>query len=264
MPRFQSNGASLYYSVDGEGPPVVMLHCLPMDHRVWVHQVFELSPAYRTIALDFRGLGLSDRITGSCSIKGLSEDVNNLMRHEGIDQAIVMGISIGGHVAQQFALDHPNKVRALVLTGTSSSSKSEALQNRFSNFIANYRSNDPELRFLEHVKYLFSKEYASSLQGMAVISSYVSSAKRNKIDFESIARLLEAVKESDRSKDVGNISAPTIVIVGDKDAALENSKNLSRSIRNSKFTPIPGAGHAVCIEDPVNYNKVLLQFLEGK
>src|SRR5579872_6438569 len=99
MPRFSStNGADLYYTVDGEGFPIVLLHCLPMDHHVWMNQIFELAPRYKVIALDFRGLGLSKGGSTARSIATLSDDVNKLLEVEGISKAIVAGISLGGQV----------------------------------------------------------------------------------------------------------------------------------------------------------------------
>ena len=68
MPKFRSNGAELYYAVDGVGLPIVFLHCLPMDHRIWMNQFFELTSKYKVIGLDFRGLGLSQGGSNACSI----------------------------------------------------------------------------------------------------------------------------------------------------------------------------------------------------
>ena len=261
MPSFRSNGAKLYYVVDGGGDEaVVMLHCMPTDHRIWMNQVFYLSPNFKTVALDFRGLGLSEKVVEPCTMMSLAEDVSNLMIEEQIERAIIMGVSIGGSVALQFAVRFPEKVRALVLSGTSYNSKDPRHQERFGGRIAGYSSADPASYYASHLKALFSDEYASSEVGKSVIQSYTD--RSDQIDFRSVVRLFEALKENDlESSQISSIRAPTLVIAGEKDQSLPTCRLIADRISGSKLVTVMGAGHAVNLENPVQYNLALGNFL---
>jgi pimeloyl-ACP methyl ester carboxylesterase len=262
MPWFSSNGARLYYALDGEGDiAFVMLHCLPTDHRIWMNQIFYLSPNFKTVALDFRGLGHSEKVVEACTMISLADDVNNLMIQERIEKAIIMGVSIGGSVALQFAVRYPEKVRALVLSGTSYSSKDARHQDRFSGRIAGYSSADPASYYASHVRFLFSEEYASSEMGKNIIESYTD--RSGQLDFRSIVRLIEALKENDLESSVSSIKVPTLVIAGEKDQSFPTCRLIADRISGSKFVKVLGAGHAVNLENPVQYNSALGDFLRG-
>lgn len=261
MPWFTSNGARLYYAADGGGDEaVVMLHCMPTDHRIWMNQVFYLSPNFKTLALDFRGLGLSEKVVEPCTMASLANDVSNLMIKEQVERAIIMGVSIGGSVALQFAVRYPEKVRALVLSGTSYSSKDPRHQQVFGGRITGYGSADPRSYYSNHLRGLFSEEYASSELGKNIIQSYID--RFSQIDFRSVVRLFEALKENDlESSQISSIKAPTLVIAGEKDQSLPTCRLIADRISGSKFVKVLGAGHAVNLENPVQYNSYLGNFL---
>jgi 3-oxoadipate enol-lactonase len=261
MPWFSSNGAKLYYAVDGGGDKaVVMLHCMPTDHRIWMNQVFYLSPCFKTLALDFRGLGLSESAIGPCSMTSLADDVSNLMTEAEVKNAIIMGVSIGGSVALQLAVRYPEKVRALILSGTSYSSKDSRHQDVFGGRIAGYSSADPVSYYARHLRGLFSEEYASSEVGKNIIQSYLDRSGR--IDFRSVVRLFEALKENDlESLTISKINVPTLVIAGEKDQSLPTCLEIAQRISDSKFVKVLGAGHVVNLENPAQYNSALGNFL---
>lgn len=262
MPRFNSNGARLYYAVDGvnDKESVVMLHCMPTDHRIWMNQVFYLSPNFKTLALDFRGLGHSEKVLEPCTMSMLADDVSNLMIEEGIERAIIMGVSIGGSVALQFAVRYPDKVRAIVLSGTSYSSKDPRHQEVFGGRIRGYSSADSALYYANHLRRLFSEEYAASEIGMNIIQNYIE--RSGEINFRSVVRLFEALKDNDlKESSVSSIKAPTLIIAGEKDQSLPTCRLIEEKILGSRFVMVPGAGHAVNLENPVQYNNALGDFL---
>lgn len=261
MPWFSSNGAGLYYAIDGGGEEaVVMLHCMPTDHRIWMNQVFYLSPNFKTFALDFRGLGLSEKVIEPCTMRSLADDVSNLMIDGQVKKAIIMGVSIGGSVALQFAVRYPEKVRALVLSGTSYNSKDSRHQEVFGGRITGYSSSDPKSYYANHLRALFSEEYASSELGKSIIQSFIDRA--GQIDFRSVVRLFEALKQNDlESSQISSIRAPTLVIAGEKDHSLPTCRLIADKISGSQFVKVSAAGHAVNLENPVQYNSALGNFL---
>jgi len=262
LPKIDSDGSQLYYSMEGEGqPPMVFLHPLPFDHRIWTQQIFEFSFNHKVFALDFPGLGYSKLASRPRTISSLSDDLNNLMKIEGIDQAVVVGLSLGGAVAQQFALKYPDKVGALILAGTSCSYGADEIQKKFSDRVSQYRSADAGEHYANNLKILFSSKFAESEQGKSIIRNYISFSTR--IDFGSVARLFSALLSFDIEEEIGSIKVPTLVIAGDEDRAFSDSKKISEKIPNAKFFPIHGAGHIVCYEKPELFNSAITEFLDS-
>ena len=115
-----SDGVRLHYSVTGRpgGAPVVMIQGLGADKHLWDLQRLALAPRYRTIALDNRGAGRSDKPFGTYSITQMADDVITVMDHAGVADAHVVGASMGGVIAQVLAVLHPERVRSLTLACT--------------------------------------------------------------------------------------------------------------------------------------------------
>ena len=262
LPKIDSDGSQLYYCVEGEGqPPIVFLHPLPFDHRIWTHQIFEFSFNHKVFALDFPGLGYSKLAARPCTISSLSNDLTNLMKIEGIDHAVIVGLSLGGAVAQQFALKSPEKVDTLILAGTSCSYGADEIQKKFSDRILQYQSAGAREHYVSNLKILFSSKFAESEQGKSIIRNYASFSTR--IDFGSVARLFSSLLSFDIEEEIGSIKVPTLVIAGDEDRAFSDSKKISEKIPNAKFFPIHGAGHVVCYEKPALFNSAIAEFLDS-
>ena len=120
MPVSSVNGLKVYYEVSGGGFPLVLLHANPFDRRLWIYQVAHFSTFFRIINVDLRGYGYSDKPVSPTTIVEMSEDIVGVCRQEGIHGAIVAGISVGGVMALQLGLDHPELFKALILVGCSS------------------------------------------------------------------------------------------------------------------------------------------------
>ena len=259
MPFFQNkNGLKLYYATDGIGDPTILLHSIPVDHRIWWNQVFALAPSFRTIALDVRGFGLSEPGDDQRSISELSDDVYCLIEKERIERAVVLGLSMGGCIAQQLAVNHPERVRGLVLSGTFHSARTERLQRVFANHIEGYGSSTPEDYLRSHVRRMFSRPDSNVCE--ALIESYLSSKL---VNFQSVALLAEALRKFHLGNDeMASIKAPTLVIAGEEDTAFESSREITELIPGAKFFKIAGAAHLVNVEKPFEYNAELIKFLK--
>ena len=260
MPRYENNGSDLYYASDGEGNPIVLLHCLPTDHRLWKNQVFSLSPRFKTLAPDFRGLGLSEDTDAAIDLDLLSNDILKLMEMEKIDGAVLAGVSLGAAVAQHFTVKHPDRVRALVLSGTMHTSQSESLQRHFDGRIAGYSSEDARSYYLKQLESIFSPTFATSSEGREIIRSYMD--RWEHISHSSIIKLFQALKGLDLEDEISSIGVPTLIVAGELDNAFNSCKVISERIEGSIFVPVKGGGHAVNLDSPVEYNKALTAFLE--
>src|SRR5918994_1783378 len=110
MPGAEVNGIKLNYEVAGDGPPLVLLHAWPTDHAIWQLQVPVFSQFYRTIAVDLRGCGQSEKPSGPNTPAMMSDDIVALLDVLGYERAAVCGISLGGMVAAQTTPHHPDPV----------------------------------------------------------------------------------------------------------------------------------------------------------
>src|SRR3989337_2129701 len=120
MPRARVNGIEIYYRERGEGYPVFLIHGYTGNLRHWPSQTPVLTREFRTVSMDHRGHGYSDKPTEAedYSLELMAEDAYGLLEHLGIGECYVVGHSMGGVVAQLLALNHPEPVRALVLVDT--------------------------------------------------------------------------------------------------------------------------------------------------
>jgi pimeloyl-ACP methyl ester carboxylesterase len=111
------NGTRLWLKVDGAGSPVVLIHGSPLDARMWEPQIAPLAEAHRVIRYDVRGYGRSDP-PGSTLYRH-ADDLAGLLDWLGVERAAVLGLSMGGRLAVDFALAYPARISALILAGSS-------------------------------------------------------------------------------------------------------------------------------------------------
>jgi pimeloyl-ACP methyl ester carboxylesterase len=115
MPFADSSGVKIYYDDYGTGTPIVFLHPFTANAGIWYFQVFSFAPTNRCIAIDLRGHGRSDKPEGGYSIPKMTNDVAAVMDTAGVERAVMVGSSIGGKIALQLNLDHPERVLGNVL-----------------------------------------------------------------------------------------------------------------------------------------------------
>lgn len=118
LPKIIVNDIKINYQIRGEGEPLILIHGGSGSSMHWLYQVPELSKHYRVIVYDVRGHGKTDKPKQEYSIELFSEDLSELMNKLEIDKAHIIGHSLGGMIAQQFALNFPNRILSLVLTST--------------------------------------------------------------------------------------------------------------------------------------------------
>jgi pimeloyl-ACP methyl ester carboxylesterase len=128
MPRIAVNGISLHYEEAGAGPPLLLIHAFPVGRRMWEPQIAALARRHRVIAYDVRGFGLSDapREPASYSQALSVEDARALLETLGATPAAVWGLSLGGNIALNLALTHPETVTKLILCDTGAGSENAA------------------------------------------------------------------------------------------------------------------------------------------
>jgi 3-oxoadipate enol-lactonase len=252
------NGAELYYEVGGEGQPLVLLHDGLLDRRVWDDQFVAFARLYRTIRYDRRGYGKSsapDRPFSDVS------DLHRLLRRLGTDKAYLLGISNGGKVALEFALEHPGMVAALVLVGPSLGGyrPSEEKQRRVSEILLGARERGAEAvveAWMEDPFYPPAKDKPAARE------------KVRRIARENLPRLLSApgLREEPYPSTMENLSrivAPTLILVGERDDwdNREIASILASRLPRAQKKVFAGCSHLVNLERPEEFYSVVVDFL---
>jgi 3-oxoadipate enol-lactonase len=252
------NGVSLFYEMQGDGPPVILVHGLGATSNVWHAQRVTLSKYFRVITFDLSGSGRSDRSRRSYSIEGWVEEIAGLLDHLHVEQAVVAGHSMGTVIAQKFAARHPQKTRALVLAGglvelgppgkEAFTKRAEAVEKDGMIAVAD--------AVLGGALSAGSRERNLALTGM-VREMLLSN------DPACYAGHCRALIGGSARSDQDGISCPTLLLVGDQDPVtpLALQRQIASAIKNSRIRIVPATAHLTMLESPDAFNAALLEFL---
>lgn len=264
MPKAQVNGIHLYYEVHGDGEPLVLIAGLAVGSWVWFKQVPALSPEFRTIIFDNRGAGQSDKPEARHSIRTMADDVAGLLGVLSIDRAHILGASMGGFIAQEFALAYPQMTRSLILCCTGYGGPNYVLPSEeVLAAMSGLEGVGTEARARQNVAFFFSPTYRQHHPDEIekIIQMYLSQPTPE----HAYMNQLIAVMAFDTEARVSAITVPTLVITGDQDICVlpQNSKNLADKLPNARLVIIEGAGQAVFMEQPEEFNRVVREFLHS-
>ncbi|WP_376093669.1 alpha/beta fold hydrolase [Roseomonas sp. CCTCC AB2023176] len=256
-------GPSPFIAVDhaGKGDLVLFLHGIGGNRTNWHDQIEALSSRYHAAALDARGWGLSDDYDGPLGIDDMADDAVRVMDHLGASSAHVVGLSMGGLVAQHIWYRHPGRVRSLVLCDTSPGlARSQTLEER------------EEFLRLREEPLLAGKTPADIAPGVArtLIGSKAPPAALQRLTDslavlhkESYLKALRAVTFHEVAGDIGTITVPCLLLVGTEDRLTPPRvhEEMRDRIAGARLVVIPDAGHLSNIEAPGPFNAALLDFL---
>jgi len=261
-----ANGARLYYEVYGEGEPLLLIMGLGANHLSWTPQVPVYAREFQVIVFDNRGTGQSDFSEGvDYTIPLLADDAAALLDFLGIDAAHVYGVSVGGMIAQEMALRHPERVRSLILGATSpggthaAAPDPQALQGLLDQGAAVDRVVNPAL-----LDVLFSPAYLAE-QGSELLEKFQRLADYPATSPEAYAAQLRAVARHDTYDRLPDIAAPTLVLHGTDDPLLPvgNAHILAERIPGAKLVLFEGARHAYLLEKQAEADAAVLDFLRA-
>lgn len=252
----------LYYEIEGEGLPLVLIPGFAAGRWIWFKQTEELARNFRVITFDPRGVAGSDKPEGSQTIALLADDVAHLLETIGIDGAHVVGASFGGFVAQEFALRYPSLTRKLVLCCTSFGGPNhvvpaaETLQA-----LASTKGLNSEERMRANLLLAFSPEYVRSQ--VLEIDRVVRLRAANEVPEHIYLSQLQAAMNFNAEQRVAQIASPTLVLSGDADVIVpvQNSRNLAARIPGAKLCILEGGSHTFFIEQAREFNHLVTEFL---
>ena len=266
MPHLQSNGVSLYYEEHGSGEPLLLIMGFTVSSIGWRWNIPAFAQSFRTIAFDNRGVGQSGKPDEPYSMAMFADDTAGLLDGLDIEQAHIFGISMGGMIAQEFALRHPGRVTSLTLGCTNCGGENTVL------------SSDPEvLRMLEHIDAVSVEEAALAMTKVAVTPWFMQQHMDTLIELNRLSAVhptpkhgmvsqMAAIQSHDTYERLPQIEVPTLVITGKEDGLVppENSVVLSRRIPNAELLILSNASHLFNIERPQTTVESVTGFIHGQ
>lgn len=242
----------------GAGRPVVLVHAIGCDHRMWDSLARSLAHSHRVIAVDARGHGASPVPMRPYALEDLADDVVALLDRLGIERADYVGLSLGGMVGQALALEHPGRLGRLVIACSTSSYGPEGPANWRARIQAVERGGLEAIREMVASRYFSDAFRAAHPDVVKVVMDRFVRTPR-----DGYLGCCDAISELDYEKDLGRIKAPTLVIAGELDAGTPPamSEAIARGIPGAKLTVIPGAAHLAAIEAPAAFDAAVGRFL---
>jgi 3-oxoadipate enol-lactonase len=259
----------LYYEEVGQGTPILFVHEFASDHRGWEPQLREFGQRYRCIAYSARGYTPSEVPADpkAYSYSHAMRDAVAVLDHLKIDAAHLIGLSMGGYTSLQVALNHPKRVRSLVLAGTGSGSERWYTQDfhKHSCDLGDQFEREGAAKVAEtygmgpgRVPFLlkdprgfaeFAKQLAEhDARGSALTSRGFQGARPSLYDFAAA---------------IAKLATPALIVVGDEDArCIEPGLFLKDTLPASGLVMIPKTGHVVNLEEPDLFNLMVGDFLE--
>jgi len=253
------NGTQLYYEIHGKGFPLVLVEGLGVATWIWEKQIPEFSRHFMTISYDNRGVGRSAKPAGPYSISMLTADLLALLDYLHLNKIHLLGLSMGGLIAQEFALAHPGRVERLVLAATTHGGSSHIPMAAKTLQMLLESSGNSRAAVRKRLSLAYSDEFMEKDEMNHLIDLRMADPQPR----EAFLAQAQAGAAFDRSKDVQRISAPTLILssTGDLIVPYQNAKLLANKIPNSKLIIYNKFGHQFLVENFAEFNKDVLTFL---
>lgn len=265
MPKVKVGDINIYYEIHGDGLPLVMIMGLSANKDWWHPFVLDqFSKNFKTVIFDNRGAGRTDKPKIDYSIKMFAEDTIGLMDKLGIKKSHILGVSMGGIIAQEIALTHPERVDKLVLVSTSCGGpKSVPVPPETLKIMLSRGEMTDEERMRTTVDLLYPEEYRKN--NPEIIEEAVRRLMIAPIPIDAYMRQLQAASQFDSYDRLPMIKAPTIVLTGKKDVLLpwENSKILAERISKAKLVTFEESGHGMVSQNAEEFAQKVIEFLKS-
>ena len=263
MPTVHANGIDVYYEVQGEGEPVVMIPYLAADQACYAFQVAEYAKRYTCYTVDLRGAGLSGKPEGTYTTELLADDVAAFMSEAGIGQAHVFGLSLGAAAGLWLAAKHPALVKTLSLHSAwpASDPYLRAVVGTW-RVMARALDSVTDMVIQGILPWCLTPElYAARPEYVDSLADFVRSRPMPSVD--AFLRQSEAVLTHDASGVLGQISAPTLITLGRHDAVTSTrfAEPLTSGIAGSELIVFEDCSHAPIYENADDFNARTLDFL---
>jgi 3-oxoadipate enol-lactonase len=255
------NGQRLYYEVHGDGEPLLCVAGLTCDTLVWIPQVQAFSAAHRTVIFDNRDAGQSSMATGGYEIADMARDALALADELELDTFHLLGVSMGGAIAQEIALQSPERIRTLTLAVTFPAGGAYA-----SRLAEVWSARVEAITREQHVDELMLLNHSEGFYDHPEMVEFIRTAMLNDPHPqppEAFARQIAACGRHDTRDRLGSLSMPVHVIGGEHDILVPvwKSREIAERIPGSKLTVLPAAPHGLSVERADEFNAAVLEFI---
>lgn len=264
MPEIDVGETLLYYEIHGDGKPLVMIRGLGSNADHWYSQIPALAAKYRVITFDNRGIARSPDPGGDFTVAMMAKDTLGLLDALELERPHVMGLSMGGMIAQELAMNYPERVNGLILACTHPGSYHQV------------RATPEVEELLLGMVYVASPESKAAAapilfdprnlaQRPEAAQEYAQVSLLHPAGAEILTKQWNAVLKHNAYDRLGQIKSPTLVLTGDADVLIPpgNSEILAQLIPHAKLVVVPGGGHQILVEQPEACNQIILDFLAG-
>lgn len=246
----------------GDGPPVIFLHSMAGSAESWSPQMDALGTSYRCIAWDMPGYGNSPTVDESTTLEGMADLLDALLDVHGIEQPVhLVGLSVGGMIAQRFALTHPHRVASLAVLDSSASFGNGAMSGA-GQWAAETIDSINSVAHADYCHTMVHTITAPTTPDSIKVAAVASMKRSTPAGLRLAARLIAG---HDASRELSSITAPTTVIVGEQDqeTPISYASAISDAIPDARLVVVPHSGHLSNIEAPEAVTAALLDHLQG-
>jgi 3-oxoadipate enol-lactonase len=265
MPTTLVGSHTLYYDEYGAGHPLILISGLGSTRLDWWKQIRPFAEEFRVINPDNCDAGDSSLGTGPYTIADMADDIAGVIHNLQLGRTHIVGLSMGGMIAQELAIRHPELVDKLVLVGTTAGGPSNVnAKPEVTALLMRDAGEDIETRVRRTLAVISGEGYMANHP--EDLDQIVKFALAKPMSLESYQRQLGAciVHISKGTADrLGNIAAPTLVVHGDYDPLIPypNGQFLAEHINGARLITFPGVGHISMIESPERFNREVIEFL---
>ncbi|MDQ6735432.1 MAG: alpha/beta hydrolase [Nitrospirota bacterium] len=252
----------LEYTDQGTGTPIVLLHAFPLNRTMWGPQIDPFSANFRTIAVDLRGHGGSSHGHTPYTLEDLATDIKDLLDHLHIQQAVFVGLSMGGYILMAFYRLYPDRVKGLVMADTRA--QADTPEGRAGRFEMIRTAESQGANAIAHIMIPRLLSAHTSKTNPELVGNVRAMILRNPV--ETIVADLRAMAERPDSVPLlEKIARPTLVLVGELDQGTppSDARFMAECIPDAHFVVLPDAAHLSNLEKPEAFNQSVLSFVKG-
>jgi pimeloyl-ACP methyl ester carboxylesterase len=264
MPTASLSQATLFYAEKGQGDPLVFLNGLSGDHGYWMGQLRTFARSYHCLAVDNRDVGRSSYAAGPYTIRDLAGDTAELLDRLALPPAHVIGLSMGGMIAQELALSWPRQVRSLILVSTLGRSD-DWFRGTLTAFGLIRRQVPDTASFFEGIlPWWVSYRFFEKPERITWLRWLLHQNPHDQ-RLDGFLRQLEAISGHDALDRLPGIGCPVLLLAGEDDSVAppRYSHQLHERLAHAQETILPDVGHAPPLENPELFNATVADYLKS-
>ncbi|WP_404380426.1 3-oxoadipate enol-lactonase [Caenispirillum salinarum] len=259
--HIEANGTTFFVETAGkpDAPPVLLIHSLSADHEAWRPQIPALTEHFRVIAPDIRGHGKSRATPPPYTMETLADDMAAILDALDVQAAHVVGLSIGGMIAQTMALNHAGRVKSLLLAATASEMNEER-RKVWDDRIASVEGDGVE----QLVEPTLQRWFTPPTHDGDPETVRLCAAMIRRTPPEAYAGCAAAIRDLNLTARLGEISVPTLILSADQDTSTppELQAMIRDAVPRARLETFTGTAHQIGLERPERFNELMMGFLK--